>query len=127
MECDSAQSSHPVRLVCSQHPASSATWACTECGQSWCRACVRQIGLGFGKTVAICPTCQGLCERFSALAVRTEPRSFASGLIESLSFPFQGSSLVLLVAGTALEIVASSLGRLFLFGGLFMLAGLGLG
>ncbi|HVV72421.1 MAG TPA: FHA domain-containing protein, partial [Verrucomicrobiae bacterium] len=85
---------------CKFHPRTGARFACPRCQVSFCELCVsvRRVGV---ETKRLCRTCGSECETITAQLTAPKPAlGFARSLPGALIYPFQGSGIMMLVAGT---------------------------
>ena len=113
-------------LACANHPQAAASWTCTDCGCHWCGACIKQVKLEAKRSVAICRSCNGLCERLGATAKKGSTATFTEGLFAALAYPLQGTALILILLGALLEVAMSVMGRVALAGSMLVVAGGGI-
>jgi hypothetical protein len=121
--------------MCANHPQARTSWVCTDCGGRWCGACVNRVRLEAGRTVSLCRACQGLCERTSEAAAKSDDTTFAGGLLRALVYPLQGTALFLVLVVVFLETAMTGTGQFFfarrmggaLPGSLLVLWGIGIG
>jgi hypothetical protein len=114
-----------ARLACANHSQAGASWICTDCGCHWCGACIKQVKLEATRSVAICRSCNGLCERLGATANKGSSATFGQGLFAALAYPVQGTALVLILLGTLLEAAMSITARVALAGSMLIVGGAG--
>jgi hypothetical protein len=112
-------------LACANHPQAAASWICTDCGCHWCGACIKQVKLETKRSVAICRSCNGLCERVGATANKGSTATFGQGLFAALVYPLEGTALVLILLGTLLEAGMSVMGRVAVAGSMLVEGGMG--
>lgn len=113
---------------CAHHLGSRASWVCQECHRQLCGACVKQVRLAPGRTVALCQTCQGVCEQLAGgQAVRREPQTFTAGVGRAFVQPLRGTGLVLILAAAGLAGVLSLCGGRWGWGAFAMLCSMSVG
>jgi hypothetical protein len=88
--------------VCKFHPRISARFVCSHCGQSYCDLCVTTRSVEGGAR-HFCRRCGAECQpvRAPVQPEAAEAPGFFAALPSAFLYPFQGSGVVLLVAGTA--------------------------
>ena len=86
---------------CKFHPQTFARFACVQCGCTFCDLCVT-TRLVNGASQRLCHKCGLECQPLQARfePVKSPPGFFVS-LPRALLYPFQGSGVILLLAGTA--------------------------
>ncbi len=86
---------------CKFHPRAAARFACPKCRAAFCELCVTTRRLA-GESKRFCRTCGSACEPvWSPVAAAKPPPGFGRSLPGALIYPFQGSGVMLLIAGTA--------------------------
>ncbi len=103
---------------CKFHPQIPGRFACPQCGRNVCELCVT-TRLVEGEARKFCRACGTECEAVQAsVPAAAAPPGFYASLPRALAYPFRGSGVILLAAGTAFFFL---LGRLPFLG--FIVAG----
>jgi hypothetical protein len=99
--------------VCKFHPQNPARFACAKCQRTFCDLCVT-TRLVNGASRRFCRHCGSECQPLQPqLEPAQSPPGFFVSLPGALLYPFQGSGLIMLIAGTAFFYI---LGQLPLLG-----------
>jgi len=90
-----------ARVFCKFHPRTLARVACAKCGQNFCDFCVT-IRSVEGVSRKFCRTCGSECSPLQpqVTAAQPPPPGFSTLLPRAFLYPFQGSGVMLLGAGT---------------------------
>ena len=96
---DSPPADEPVH--CKYHPRAMARWMCMKCRQAYCDLCV-STRPHRGATMKICRPCGAECYALNVALIPegVEKKNFFANLPAAFLYPFQGSGVVFLVAGT---------------------------
>ncbi len=87
-------------VFCKFHPKTLARFACAKCAQNFCDFCVNTRSVG-NKPQKFCRACGSECRPLQPQVVATQPPpGFLTLLPRAFIYPFQGSGVMLLVAGT---------------------------
>jgi hypothetical protein len=87
--------------MCKFHPQTPARFACGKCQQTFCDLCVATRFIK-GAAHRSCRHCGEECQPIQARIRPTEsPPGFLASLPGALLYPFQGSGVIMLIAGTA--------------------------
>jgi hypothetical protein len=94
----------PLPNGCINHPTVEAVAICNKCGTHACNECTRKQKVG-RKVMHFCPRCGGSCrdmgEVAKAAAVEAaKTKTFGQGIARSLTYPFRGNGVIILICGT---------------------------
>ena len=94
----------PLTNGCINHPTVEAIAICNKCGTHACDECTRKQKVG-RKVMHFCPRCGGSCrdlgEVAKAAAVEAaRTKTFGQGIARSLTYPFRGNGVIILICGT---------------------------
>jgi hypothetical protein len=93
--------------LCKFHPRTRARFLCPQCRHTFCDFCVSTRPDG-DSTRRFCRACGGECVPVQVPVQRVErPAGFFAQLPGAFTYPFRGSGVVLLVAGTVFFLVVS--------------------
>ena len=88
---------------CRNHSGIPATLLCQQCGELFCKSCVKTIHAG-NRDVHTCPLCAGICVNLAQhrRAVAKESATFGSLLPTAFKYPLQKDGPIILLCGTVL-------------------------
>ena len=88
---------------CRNHSGIPATLLCQQCGELFCKSCVKTIHAG-NRDVHSCPLCAGICVNLAQhrRAVAKETATFGKLLPTAFKYPLQQNGPAILLAGTIL-------------------------
>lgn len=90
-----------ARGFCKYHPRVASRYSCPKCRLAFCELCVT-TRLVHGGVTRLCRSCGSECQPVQQSIESPEPApGFARSLPGALLYPFQGSGVLMLVAGTA--------------------------
>ena len=85
---------------CKSHPVALGKYFCPKCSHALCELCV-STRLVNGASKHFCRRCGSECQSIqSQPKAATAPQGFMGSLPGSLIYPFQGSGVIMLIAGT---------------------------
>ncbi len=86
---------------CKYHPKTLARWLCTKCHKPFCDLCVTTHPAG-GAEQKFCRSCGGACTGLQVRLELPEEKSFFRELPRSVSYPFRGTGIMILIVATLL-------------------------
>jgi pSer/pThr/pTyr-binding forkhead associated (FHA) protein len=94
----------PVADGCINHPGVAAIAVCKKCGTKACQECTKKQKVG-RKIMHFCPQCGGTCTDLGEVAKQaaidaTRTKTFGQAITRSLSYPFRGNGIIILLCGT---------------------------
>jgi len=105
------QSSAPCRY----HPRAMGHWLCPKCRKTFCDLCVTTRPAA-GEAQRFCRSCGAVCAELQVRIEVPEEKSFFRELPRSLSYPFRGTGIMILIVATlifaALDFMGSGIGLL---------------
>ena len=100
---------------CRYHPRTMGHWLCPKCHKTFCDLCVTTRP-GAGAAQRFCRSCGAVCTELQVRIEVPEEKSFFRELPRSLSYPFRGTGIMILIVATlvfaALDFMGSGIGLL---------------
>ena len=108
---------------CHVHAAQPAVRQCTNCGQAFCEACMRERTEARAHAES-CPSCRGFCRSLEASGPQ-RPRSMAEMVSDAIAYPLRGSGFGLILLGAVFFVLIDMLSRSWRYGLFFSIFGAG--
>ncbi|HUS35014.1 MAG TPA: FHA domain-containing protein [Verrucomicrobiae bacterium] len=110
----------PLTNGCANHPHIAAVAVCNKCGTMSCDECSKKQKVG-RKIMHFCPRCGGKCADLGEVAKQaaveaTRTKTMGTAIKRSLSYPFRGNGVIILVCGTLFFGIVDLLPGFFLIG-----------